>query len=237
MNKQCVIGVIGGMSKISSDYSKVMIYDEYLKKTKGQQCPLILSIDMNMNEVEVLQKSGDKEGLRKLIGFAASLVKSADFTILCTNTMHEFAYEIKEFVPLLDIREITAKAILKEGKKKVALLGTTYTMEQSFYREVLEKYGIEVVIPDKIAREKIHHIIFDELIHEKINPVSMAELIEIIANLLREEDIEAVALACTELPLLLSGDYVCTKAGRVKVFNTTRLQAMAAVNKALEIES
>lgn len=237
MNKQCIIGVIGGMSTASSDYSKTMIYDEYREKTNGKQCPLILGIDLNMNEVEALQEAGDRKELRKLTGFAASLVKPADFTILCTNTMHEFADEIEEVVPLLDIREITAEAILKEGVKKVALLGTAYTMEQHFYRNVLENYGIEVVIPDKISREKIHRIIYDELIHKKITSESMAELTAIIVGLLQKAGIEAVVLACTELPLLLSGDYVYTNFGSVKIFNTTKLQAKAAVNKALRIEN
>lgn len=231
--KNPVIGVIGGMSTASSDYSKKLIYDLYRKETKGAHCPCILSVDLDMCEIEKLQKAGDKEALREELRFAAECVKNADFAILCTNTMHEFSSAVSDVLPFWDIRKITADAVRAEGIECVALFGTAYTMESDFYKSVLEKYGLKVVVPDEESRKAVHQIIYKELINGIIKTESKCTLINIIAEM-QEKGAAGIILGCTELPLLLDCPCIFTRAGNARVFNTTRLQAEAAVRYALQ---
>lgn len=232
MEKNPVIGVIGGMSTASSDYSKKLIYDLYRKETNGQHCPRILSIDLDMCEIEKLQEAGDKEGLRQQLSFAASCIQQADFAILCTNTMHEFSPAVSDVLPLLDIRKITADAALKEGIDTVALLGTAYTMESDFYKSALEEHGLQVVVPDSEDRQAIHHIIYDELINGIVKIEARYVLTNVIAEV-QAKGAKGIILGCTELPLLLDTQWIFTRSGNARLFNTTRLQAEAAVHHAL----
>lgn len=232
--KNPIIGVIGGMSTASSDYSKKLIYDLYRKETNGEHCPCLLSVDLDMCEIERLQEAGDKEALFQKLSFAATCIKQADFAVLCTNTMHEFSSAVSDELPFLDIRKITADAVRAEGIECVALLGTAYTMESDFYKSALEKYGLKVIVPSEKSRKIVHQIIYKELINGIIKTESTCALIDIIAET-QERGAKGAVLGCTELPLLLDNLWMMTKAGSVRLFNTTRLQAEAAVRYALNL--
>ena len=90
----------------------------------------------------------------------------ASFLVLCTNTMHKVAHYIEAAVAieLLHIADPTASEIKKSGHSVVGLLGTRFTMEQSFYRErLLQRHGLQVNVPAIHDREIIHRIIYEEL--------------------------------------------------------------------------
>jgi aspartate racemase len=84
---------------------------------------------------------------------------------MCTITLHLIADKIKSNlkIPLIHIAEETAKEIFKQKITKVALLGTKFTMENSFFKDKLSGLGIESVIPDREDRDFIHDSIFNEL--------------------------------------------------------------------------
>lgn len=236
MKQKKIVAVIGGMSTASSDHSKALIYDLYRKKTGGKHCPQILGYDLDVCEVEELQKAGDTKGLYKLMMDAYANVSGPIYyktgeviVIICSNTMHEFADVFGSDVSFLDIRKITAKAVIKAGLKKVALLGTNYTMEKIFYRKVLEKEGLEVIIPNEADRAVVHRIIYEELIDGVIRSKSLKALLKVIAAL-QKQGAEGIVLGCTELPLLLKETWVYAEAAPIQIFNTTALQAEAAVN-------
>ncbi|MDI5834400.1 aspartate/glutamate racemase family protein, partial [Shewanella xiamenensis] len=100
------------------------------------------------------------ETARLLSDAAVSVEKGgADFILICTNTMHKVAPEIEANIniPILHIADATAEKLLESGIKKVGLLGTNFTMEQDFYKgRLTEKFGIEVVVPEKHDRLKVH---------------------------------------------------------------------------------
>ena len=75
----------------------------------------------------------------------------ADYIVICTNTMHKVAPYIQKKIniPIIHIAETTAEALKKNNVKKVALLGTKYTMTQDFYKEKIQQNGIEVIIPNE----------------------------------------------------------------------------------------
>ncbi|MBU3217261.1 aspartate/glutamate racemase family protein [Clostridium estertheticum] len=227
------IGLIGGMSWESSlEYYRII--NETVKLKLGglhsAQC-LIYSVDFE--EIEVLQHENKWDELTNIMVNAAEKLKNggADFIIICTNTMHKMASDIenKVGIKVLHIAEVTGEKIIGKGMKKVGLLGTKFTMEQDFYKQVLkEKCNIDVIIPDENEREIIHEIIYNELCKGIITEVSKDKYINIINNLALK-GAEGVVLGCTEIPLLIKQEDV-----NIPVFDTTRIHATSAVEFALD---
>jgi aspartate racemase len=110
----------------------------------------------------------------------------------------------------------------------VGLLGTRFTMEEDFYRQrLVERFGLQVVIPDKPEREVVHRVIYDELVLGQIRGESRFAYREIIAGLVAQ-GAEGIILGCTEIGLLVK-----TEDSPVILFDTTVLHAEAAVEFAL----
>ena len=127
---------------------------------------VLYSVDFH--EIERLQRSGDWGAAGAILAAAARSLEAAgaDFLVLCTNTMHKVAGDIESAVnlPLLHIADATAVEIKKAGFKRVGLLGTKFTMEQAFYRDrLIERHGIDVLIPSTQDRDIAHRIIYEEL--------------------------------------------------------------------------
>ena len=188
---------------------------------------------MDFAEIEVLQREGRWEEATRAMIEAARAVEAggADFLIICTNTMHKMADEVQQSIaiPLLHIADATAEAIKARGLQRVGLLGTRFTMEEDFYRgRLVEKYGLDVLVPDAADREIVHRVIYDELVLGKIEPASKAEYLRIIADL-AQAGAEGIILGCTEIGLLVS-----QADSRLPLFDTTRIHALAAVQFALQ---
>ena len=133
------IGLIGGMSWESSlEYYRIMneATKELLGGTHSCDC-LMYSFDFH--QVETLQHQGEWEALTTLMVKEANNLKAAgaEFIVICTNTMHLMADAIEASTGLkvLHIAEATGAAIVDKGMKKVALLGTNFTMTGDFYKD------------------------------------------------------------------------------------------------------
>jgi aspartate racemase len=154
----------------------------------------------------------------------------ADFLICPDNTIHQ-AFDLVEHRsprPWLHIaREVAAEA-QRRNFKRVAVLGTKYLMEGPVYPQALKAAGIEFRIPSAEQREHLNRIIFDELVNGQFLPRSLAYYVETI-RAMKDEGCDAVALACTEIPLLVSPE-----SSPLPVLDSTRLLAKAAVRKAVE---
>ena len=130
-------------------------------------------------------------------------------------------------VPLLHIADATADAIRTQGLHTVGLLGTRFTMEQSFYVDHMAERGVTCLVPDKAEREEVHRIIFEELCRGHVLPSSRQTLQDMCSRLCAQ-GAQGIVLGCTELPLILSEEDL-----PVPIFDTTRLHALAAVEFAL----
>ena len=226
------IGMIGGMSWESSlEYYRII--NEVLKEQLGglhsAKC-LMYSVDFA--EIETLQREGRWDEATQAMIDAACHVEAggADFVIICTNTMHRMADEVQKSIgiPLLHIADATGEVVKAQGLHKVGLLGTKFTMEEGFYRgRLVEKHGLEVIVPNAADREIIHKVIYGELVLGKINPASKVEYVHIIENLVRQ-GAEGIILGCTEIGLLVKD-----ADSSVPLFDTTRIHALAAVKFAL----
>jgi aspartate racemase len=226
------IGLIGGMSWESSIEYYRIINQSVREKLGGVHSAKSVMLSVDFAEIERLQQQGKWEETGKiLIESAQSLEKSgADFFVLCTNTMHKVADEIQAHVqiPLLHIADATAQRVIDSGIRKVALLGTRFTMEEDFYKgRLAQKYHLDVLIPDTGEREIIHNVIYNELVVGRIQPQSREQYLRIIKRMI-EEGAEGIILGCTEIGLLVKQSD-CP----VPVFDTTRIHAEAAVAFAL----
>jgi aspartate racemase len=154
----------------------------------------------------------------------------ADCILIGANTMHKIAAEIRSAIdiPIIHIAEVTAKAVQEQQIKKVALMGTKYTMELNFYPDALQQYGIETIIPGHDDRDYIHASIYNELTKGVLLDEMRQRYVEIIQRL-KEQGAEGVILGCTEIPLLIK-----QKDSPIPIFETGFIHSIAAVDYALE---
>jgi aspartate racemase len=226
------IGLIGGMSWESTALYYQVINREVAKRLGGLHSAPMQIASLNFQDITARQKAGDWAGMSAILAEAArNLVGSgAQCVLIGTNTMHRVAPEVQAAteVPLLHIADVTAAAILRAGHKTVGLLGTRFTMEQSFYVEHLARHGIACLTPPEDERAEVHRIIFEELCKGDIRDRSRQALQDIVLSL-TERGAQGVVLGCTELPLILSAQHCA-----VPLFDTTTLHALAAVDFAIE---
>lgn len=227
------IGLIGGMSWESTIPYYRQINEAIKERLGGLHSAKIILYSVNFQEIEQLQHQGKWDEAGKILADTALLLQQAgaDFLVLCTNTMHKVAPVIESAtqIPLLHIADPTAHAIKQAGYKRVALLGTRFTMEQDFYRGRLShEHGIEVLIPQQDDREQVHRIIYDELCMGVLKEASRQQYREVIQRL-ASQGAEAVILGCTEISLLIG-----TEDSPLPLFDTTAIHASAAARQALQ---
>ncbi len=227
------IGLIGGMSWESSIEYYRIVNETAREKLGGLHSAKSLMASVDFAEIETLQHEDRwDEAAQILLDCAKDLEHGgADFILLCTNTMHKVADRITSGVniPFLHIADATAEVIVKAGIRKIGLLGTRFTMEHDFYKDrLIKNYGLDVLVPDESEREIIHRVIYDELCLGQVREASRGQYKKIMQSLV-DQGAEGIILGCTEIELLIKqGD--CT----VPLFPTSRIHAVAAVEKALE---
>ncbi len=227
------IGMIGGMSWESSlEYYRI-VNETVKERLGGFHSARCVMYSVDFEEIERYQHEGDWQAASDMMVDAAKRVEraGAELLLICTNTMHLMAEAVAEAVdiPLLHIVDVTAEDILSKGQKKVGLLGTRFTMERAFYRErLLDKHGIEVLIPEEEERKIIHGILYNELCLGEIRS-SSRDAFEKIINGLQQRGAEGIILGCTEIPLIVSQEDF-----ELPLYDTTALHARAAVAAALE---
>ncbi|MFI9257230.1 aspartate/glutamate racemase family protein [Streptomyces sioyaensis] len=225
------IGLLGGMSwESTAEYYRLLneLTRERLGGLHSSRC-VLYSVDFA--EIERLQTEGRWEQAAEVLAAAARALEAAgaDILLLCTNTMHKVAGQVAAAVtvPLLHLADTTADAIRDSGLRRIGLLGTAFTMEQDFYRNRLERHGLEVRVPDAAGRSIVHRTIYEELCQGIVREESRQSLMAIIRDLVTA-GAEGIVLGCTEIELLIKPEH-----SPVPVFPTTRLHAEAAVARAL----
>lgn len=225
------IGLLGGMSWQSTAQYYRLANELVAARLGGLHSAQCVLYSVDFATIEQLQKQDrwDDAGARLAAAAKSLEAGGADLLLICTNTMHKVYDQIAGAVsvPVLHVVDVTADAVRAAGITTVGLLGTAFTMEQSFYRDRLASSGLNVVIPDDAQRVLIHRVIFDELCLGVIRDESRAAFVEVINGLVAR-GVQGVILGCTEIELLLRpGD------ADVPLFPTTQLHISAAVEQAL----
>ncbi len=144
--------------------------------------------------------------------------------------MHKVAPTLERAigVPLVHIADATAERLRADGRTRVGLLGTRFTMEEAFYRERLERmHGLEVLVPEAMERSVIDRVIFEELCQGQIRDESRDDYLGIIGGL-AEAGAEAVILGCTEIGMLVGPQH-----SPIPVYDTAQIHSEKAVDLAL----
>ena len=180
------IGLIGGMSWESTAVYYSLINREVQKRLGGVHSARIVMVSVDFADLEELQRAGRWDEATKLMVEAGRTLAraGAELLLICTNTMHRMADEVEQGagVPLLHICDPAARKAKAEGLSRVALLGTAYTMEQSFYKDRLRSHGLDVMVPDEADRAVVHRVIYEELVCGKIEASSRQAYREIMAR-------------------------------------------------------
>jgi aspartate racemase len=227
-----IIGIVGGVSSESStEYYRLINQEVRLRLGAGHSAELVM-YSLDFQPIAQLQLQQRWRELADVLISAITRMEraGAEFVILASNTLHVVADLVQPSIqiPLLHIADAAAEEIRKDRISTVGLLGTRAVMEQDFYRDNFRVHGIASLVPGEEQREFVHNLIYDELCVGKLIPESREQLRTIILGLQRA-GAEAVVLACTELPLLVS-----SADSPVKLFDTMTLHVRKAVNYALE---
>ena len=195
--------------------------------------PQITLTGIAMHHLLAAWESGDLQTVRDVfVKDAARLAAGgADFFVLPDNTAHIALEAPGEAFPLpcLHIAEVVADQAVRDGRRRIAILGTEWTMMGPVYRGAFARRGLEFEVPDESARRLIHTVIFEELCLGIIREESRAEYVRIIEEL-AGRGCDAVALVCTEIPLLVTPDV-----SPLPTLDSTRLLAAAAVEVAVGV--
>jgi aspartate racemase len=228
---QKTIGLIGGLTWHSSiEYYRLLnlITNERLG---GANAAKILMYSVNFEEIKRLSFAEDWDSIANIMIEIAKKLEhaGADCILLGANTMHNIADRVSNNIgiPLIHIAEVTGKAVMAKGLKKVALLGTKYTMQLPFYTNILQQKGIETIIPEQADIDFINMSIYNEMSNGLFLPATKEAYLNII-NKLIEKGAEGVILGCTEIPILIK-QVDC----KIPLFDTGLLHATAAIDFAL----
>jgi len=227
------IGLLGGMSWESTELYYRLLNEGIKAKLGGLHSARIALVSVDFHEIETMQRNGDWVGAGQALAQAAKQVEAAgaDFLLICTNTMHKVAPQVQEAIgiPVLHLADATAKRIKDAGMKTIGLLGTNFTMEQDFYKGLLiEKHGLNVLVPPKTDREIVHRIIYDELCLGIVKDTSRNEYLRIMKDL-RNRGGEGIIEGCTEIVMLVQQQHT-----DIPLFDTTSIHAEEAVSEAIK---
>ncbi|HEV2816173.1 MAG TPA: amino acid racemase [Allosphingosinicella sp.] len=204
---------------------------EGVRRLGAHNHPEITLTGVAMHHALDAWERGDLETLRGIFMADARKLAAAgaDFFVLPDNTAH-IALEAPGDpfpIPCLHIGEVVAEQAVRDGRGKIAILGTDWTMTGPVYPGALGRRGLGWEIPEEADRRVIHDIIMDELCLGEFRDESRAAYVAIIAGL-AARGCDAVALVCTEIPLLIDAE-----TSPLPILDSTRLLARAAVGVAL----
>jgi aspartate racemase len=227
------LGIIGGLGPESTiEYYRTIIA-LYRERTDDGSYPEFIINSVN------LKKGLDFMDANNLTGMADYLIQEigklaragADFGLISANTPHIVFEEVasKSPIPLISIVEATCAAAKARKLKRLALLGTRFTMQGTFYPKVFSRQGIELVVPAPTDQDYIHDKYLNELVPGRFLAETRDGLLAIVDRMQAKSDIDGVILAGTELPLILrDADHK-----GIPLLDTTKIHCQAAVAEML----
>jgi aspartate racemase len=202
-----IVGMIGGLGPESTiDYYRSIIARFRARKPDAGY-PHVIINSLDADKVLAILDAGRLDDLADYLDVGVQLLVRAgvDFAFIAANTPHLVFDEVqrRSAIPLLSIVRATCNHAKTLGVKKVGLFGTGFTMRASFYPEEFQRAGIALVRPKQAEQEFIHRKYIGELLKNQFLPDTRAEILTIAQRMKDEDDVEALVLAGTELPLLL----------------------------------
>lgn len=228
------IGIIGGMGpEATIDYYKEII-NAFKNENGDLNYPEIIIYSVNLSEFVGLMKEKKYDRVITLLQEKLDSLKraGAEFAVLSANTPHLVFNQVKEKVemPMISIVEATCEECIKKGLKRTGLIGTGFTMNASFFPDVFNRRGLEVIVPEKEDKELIDYKLFSEIELGIFKDETRTFLIGIIEKMVREHHIDSLILGCTEFPLILKE----SEYAGIPMLNTTKIHVDAIVKYCVE---
>lgn len=201
------IGLIGGLSWESTASYYKYFHELYVGGNNEWSAPEIIIDSVDFGSIVALQSVGDWSGTGAIVADAGRRLEMAGATVLGigANTMHINYDDVCRAVsiPVVDVRDAVASEVLVRGHDTVALLGTKYLIDGSFYSDRLEHLGVRCVKPNDEQTKGLQAIIFNELTKGIVTDASRDFLTQ-VATSCRERGAQVVGLCCTEFGLLIA---------------------------------
>ena len=226
------IGMIGGLSWVSTAYYYKIINEYVRMKTDGYHSAKILmeSIDLDFIINPMIENNWIE--IEKIIIESAKKLQNcgADFILILSNSIHGVAGSVESSIniPLLHIADTVCQEVASKNISRIGLIGTKSTLNDNFYMKKLERYNISIILPNQDDQEMINSIILKELIFNKFTNKSKELYLKVIDKL-HSDGAEGVILGCTEIGLLVSQDD-----SQVKLFDSTIIHSLKAVDFAMQ---
>lgn len=221
------LGLIGGISWAATESYYRMINSEAQRRS-GPACSPPLVIE-SLNFCDLARLSTDEQWAHatSVLTDSARRLEAAGATalLICANSMYKVADQVQAGIniPIINIVDPVGKAMKAAGIKTAALLGTRNVMSEKWYRQRIVGHGVSLAPIDEATVSMVDRIIYDELMQGRVEKSSERELKTLITKW-DQQDVDAVALASTELSMLVD-----TEANVLPIFDSTRLHALEGV--------
>lgn len=225
------VGIIGGLGPETTAEFYLEVIFQCQKQNETQRPLLVISSVPLLFEIEkdlIATNTGKERYIPFLVSEAKRLEKSGvDFLVMPCNSLHVFIDEIRHAVdiPVLSIVEETVDYLKQQKFNKVGLISTSATVANNVYEAKLEENDITFVAPNDLQRAKMDKIIQRLIDGQHLN--KDRELILDVTNELAKQDVDCIALACTDLQLLLPDS------NEVPIFDTMKILAHSTVKTIL----
>ncbi|MFH1280846.1 MAG: amino acid racemase [Candidatus Beckwithbacteria bacterium] len=225
------VGIIGGLGPETTAEFYLNIVFSCFKRSKISRPGIIIAsvpLPYQIEEDLITKNKGSEKYIPYLKAEAKRLEKSgADFIVMPCNSLHVFIKQVRNAVdiPVLSIVEETVKFLKKHNLNRVGIVSTSATIENKLYENAFEKNKIGYETPDSFQQAKMGKFIHN-LVMGQQNSKDRDQLIQII-NDFEEKNVDCVALACTDLQLLIP------KHPTLKIFDTMKILADATVDELL----
>jgi aspartate racemase len=222
------LGIIGGTS-----WSSTALYYEHINRgvahrLGGLHSALLAIESLEFHDYAAMQMAGNWDGVAQAEIEAAKRLQAsgAEGLLIASNTGHKpyEAVSASVDVPVLHIGDAVADRLAGDRRSRVALLGTRFTMTESYVRGRIEARGIDLAPIDQGWMREVDRIIFDELALGRVVRDSQRKLKTLITELAKQK-VQAVVLGCTELVLAVD-----VRANVIPVYDSTAIHARAAVD-------
>jgi len=225
------IGLIGGLTYVSTiEYYRYLNELANIKLGDADTAKIIM-YSVNFGEIKDLTEAEDWDGIAAMMCDAAKKIEDAGAAclLLGANTMHKIANEVQATIkiPIIHVAKAVAKDICHLGLKKVGLLGTRFTMQETFYSDHLTNNSIESIIPDQGEVEFINYTIYNEFSQNIFSAKTKAAYLDIISRL-KQRGAEGIIMGCTEIPSLINQSD-CD----ILLFDTVKIHSKAGVDYVL----
>jgi aspartate racemase len=213
-------------------WSSTALYYDHINRGIAQRLgglhSALLAIEsVDFAQIAAMEFAGDWDGIAKITIDAARRLEAsgAEGLLLACNTVHKSydAVAANVNVPVLHIADAAADRLVADGRTRVALLGSRFTMTEGFVRDRIERRGIALAPIEAGWMAEVDRIIYEELGVGRVVRESQRKLKTLITELAKQK-VQAVVLGCTELVLAVD-----VRANVIPVYDTTSIHARAAV--------